>query len=227
MDKLQQVIDFPASDSVLVLALLINLFNPQLRSFSLEYSHSTAFIPTSWDWRPPTRTPVSSYTSWHKQSRNKVMFIPISALCACRGPTQTLILVALPGWSGSAFWAGSWCLTEHSVTAEGMQRVLFELLTTQTQGNRLSLPFLSAMLHWPRGQELSQRRRFWLCWLKIQEIFHFHGMFPYTRVKLWTGDFTQSSSVRLRRAAPPRRAPSSLWIKAKLKIRYRDVYVES
>lgn len=32
-------------------------------------------------------------------------------------------------------------MTERSVTAEGMQRVLFELLTTQTHRNSLSLPF--------------------------------------------------------------------------------------
>lgn len=51
---------------------------------------------------------------------------------ACTGPTQTLILVALPDGSGSVWLSPGSQQKECSV--------LFELLTTQTVRKRLSLP---------------------------------------------------------------------------------------
>lgn len=91
-------------------------------------------------------------------------------------------------------------MTERSVTAEGMQRVLFELLTTQTRRNSLSLPFFficKATLAASSGTP--GRTQVLIVLVQDSGDFSLLGMFPYTRVKLWAGDFTQSSSVRLRR----------------------------
>lgn len=70
----------------------VNLSPPHIPRAQLSFSH-----PHAKDHQPKPPSPV---TPPDTNGTHKVMFIPISALCAYGGPTQIFILEAFPQWHG-------------------------------------------------------------------------------------------------------------------------------